>query len=76
VSAIGIGEGPGEVRGHRLLDDDGLAGTNVLPGFDVTANLEEIFKIQQTFTSKCIRLFLASFVGLETLLSSKNIISM
>jgi hypothetical protein len=43
VSAIGIGERPGEVRGHRLFDDDGLAGANVFPGFDVTANLEEIF---------------------------------
>ena len=40
MDAVGVREGSREVGGHRLLDDDGLAGLDALAGLHETAVLK------------------------------------
>ena len=41
MDAVGVREGSREVGGHRLLDDDGLAGLDALAGLHETAVLKK-----------------------------------
>ena len=41
MDAVGVREGSREVGGHRLLDDDGLAGFDALAGLHETAVLKK-----------------------------------